>query len=278
MSNRLPLVEFSYADAAELTHFDREMFNGFYRVDDYYYNQLFDDGAQVIGHRNQTGDIVSVASLFLQSIHDPSAPQLEQHLPSWAAFLDGAAVKPAYRRQLYDQNLHAELITERVRITREYGKVAALAVVRQNNLASQRNLYKQGFFMAEDAEGFYGSRPEDDRVVGVNPLAYPNMYYGDISEPIPRDHVEQAMKWGAKVISLSVNRHYDTDYNVTVKGLLDRGWLGYSCVDDPSATDDSERACVMSLAHQDAFPEMQEPAVYQQMTQIRAELRELLVK
>ena len=53
MSTAPRMIEFSREDCKELTSFDRVMFKGFHSVDDDFYPTLFNNGARVIGHRNE---------------------------------------------------------------------------------------------------------------------------------------------------------------------------------------------------------------------------------
>ena len=123
-----------------------------------------------------------MASLFLQPIPDPDLPQLEQRLPPWAGFLDGAAVAPAYRRsQSPELNLHGELLEWRRELARESGKSALLTIARPDNIPSVRNLYANGFFALVYAPRYYGPRPEDDRMVGAILLNYPAAVSRDLA-------------------------------------------------------------------------------------------------
>ncbi len=225
------------------------------------FREILESGGAVLGHINESGALISEASIILNAVEDGEC-SLERELPQWLAYCDGAAVDTEYR----GRGLQKQLLAAREAVAIEAGKEASSASVRQKNVASVRSMLAKGYILISDAPQYYGSAPEDDRVAMLHDFELGNpfndldtdhkMLERSIQGIIQPQDVLDRVAQKADVVSLPTEQSDEVDdvYNKAVSALLSNGYIGVACGDIDVGDGDAVATHAMTFLRVAALP------------------------
>ena len=222
---------------------------------------IMESGGAVLGHVSEGGALISEASIILNPVEDGDC-SLERMLPSWLAYCDGAAVATEYR----GLGLQKQLLAARETFAVKAGKEASSASVRQKNIASVRSMLAKGYIMISDAPRYYGSAPEDARVVMLHDFKLGNPFINldtthEMLEPgikgvVAPQGVLDKISDNADIISIPTEQsdEVDEEYNIAINRLLSHGYIGVACGDIDVGDGDTTATHAMTFLRIGALP------------------------